>query len=78
MENEIPKTNVSNIRTLTEDLINVYNQVRNKEITSRDANDVANVAGKILNAAKAELGYLQWLKEKKRIPFFEPETNEQN
>lgn len=62
---------ITNIRELTQDLTEVYNLVRNKQITSRDANDIANVSGKILNAAKAELSYWQWLKEKKRIPFFD-------
>lgn len=62
---------ITNIRELTQDLTEVYNLVRNKQITSRDANDIANVSGKILNSAKAELAYYQWRKEKKSIPFFE-------
>lgn len=70
---------ISNIRDLTNDLVDVYNKVRAKELTSRDANDIANVAGKILNAAKGELSYRQWLKERVRIPFFEcAEQSEDN
>lgn len=62
---------ITNIRELTDDLTNVYHLVRTQQMTSRDANDLANVAGKILNAAKSELQYRQWRKERVRIPFFE-------
>lgn len=66
---------VTNIRELTEDLTNVYHLVRTKQMTSRDANDIANVAGKIMNAAKSELAYRMWLKERVKIPFFECDAN---
>lgn len=69
---------VLNVRDLTNDMIEVYNLVRNHKITSRDANDIANVSGKILNAAKSELAYWQWLKEKRRIPFFECNDEHEN
>ena len=62
---------IKNVRELTEDLTNVYHLVRTQQMTSRDANDLANVAGKILNAAKSELQYRQWRKERVKIPFFE-------
>lgn len=65
------KKKITNIRELTEDLTTVYNLVRTRRMTSRDANDIANVAGKILKAANSELAYRQFLKERVRIPFFE-------
>lgn len=78
MATENEKICVRNIRELTEDLANVYNKVRNKELTSRDANDAANVAGKIMNSVKVELSYRQWLKERVRIPFIDSDISIDN
>lgn len=82
-EQERPNVRIDNEDDMSADLMRVYEAVRNGKMTSRESQDLCNIAGKVLAQKKAKLSYLQWLKEKKRIPYFEdnqplinPETND--
>ena len=61
---------IKNIRELTADLGRVYAELRAREIEIKEASEIANIAGKIINGAKAEMMYRIARKEKPSIPFF--------
>ena len=50
---------IKNIRELTADLGRVYAELRAREIEIKEASEIANIAGKIINGAKAEMIILQ-------------------
>lgn len=70
-EQERLNVRIDNEEDMSADLMKVYEAVRNGKMTSRESQDLCNIAGKVLAQKKAKLSYLQWLKEKKRIPYFE-------
>lgn len=66
---------IKNIRELTADLGRVYAELRAREIETKEASEIANIAGKIINGAKAEMMYRIARKEKPSIPFSMPMAN---
>ena len=62
---------ITNIRELTADLGRVYSELRNRSIEIKEATEIANVAGKLINGVKAEMAYQIARKEKPSIPFFD-------
>lgn len=70
MEEQI-KINVITNNELRNDLMKVYNELRNGDINKGTAKEIANVAGKILSSAKTQLDYNKWVKNESRIDFFE-------
>ena len=56
---------IKNIRELTAD------SGRERKIEIKEASEIANIAGKIINGAKAEMMYRIARKEKPSIPFFD-------
>lgn len=46
---------IENIRELTADLGRVYAELRERKIEIKEASEIANIAGKIINGAKAEM-----------------------
>lgn len=67
-----PQVVVANNTTLRNDLMDVYNQLREGNIGLRQAREVANMAGKVTSSAKAQLEYNQVVgKPDAKIPFFE-------
>ena len=67
-----PKSFVNTNTTLRNDMLDVYNQLREGLIGLRQAREVANMSGKILSSAKAQLEYNQVVgKPDATIPFFE-------
>jgi len=62
---------MKNIRTLREDLILAYEQFRAKEIGIEEIKNLANMSGKIISNAKAQLEYNKYAGSKKKIDFFE-------
>ena len=62
---------IKNIRELTADLGRVYAELRAREIETKEASEIANIAGKIINGAKAKMMYRIARKEKPSIPFFD-------
>ena len=71
---EAPKQEISNNTTLRHDLQDCYNQLRTGKIGLREAKEIANLAGKIVSSAKAQLDYnITVGKADKEIDFFEGE-----
>lgn len=67
-----PKTDIVNCTTLRNDLMDVYNQLRLGDIGMRQAKEIANMSGKIVSSAKAQLDYNVTIgKADTRIDFFE-------
>lgn len=67
-----PKSTVVNNTSLRNDMLDVYNQLREGNIGLRQAREVANMSGKIISSAKAQLEYNQVVgKPDSSIPFFE-------
>lgn len=58
-----------NITELRNDLLRVYEDLREKKIGISEASEAANVAGKIINTAKAQLEYNKWAGSKASIKF---------
>ena len=69
---DAPKAIVNNNTTLRADLQDCYNQLRSGKIGLREAKEIANMAGKIVASAKAQLDYnITVGKPDKEIDFFE-------
>lgn len=66
-------SNFSNNSDLRADLIKVYDQLRNGDIAQSKAKELANVAGKIIASSKSQLEYNKWIKNGKKIDFYECE-----
>lgn len=62
---------VTNIRELTNDLLNVYNAVRNKEMTQSDAIAISKISSRIVSAANSEKAYYNYLGERVEVPFLD-------
>lgn len=59
------------VKDKTRELGRVYAELRAREIEIKEASEIANIAGKIINGAKAEMMYRIARKEKPSIPFFD-------
>ena len=70
-KNESALVKVSNVVGLRDDLLLVYNAMRNGGLGLDEAKQAANVSGKILASAKAEMEYNKMIQSKNRISFFE-------
>lgn len=62
---------MKNVIELREELINVFEKIKSKEIDLKQAKELTNVAGKIINSAKLELEYDQFLGNKSKIKFLQ-------
>lgn len=62
---------INDISELREDLLIVYNDLRNGKIGIREARENANMAGKIIASAKIQLEYNAYMKASKKISFLE-------
>lgn len=66
-------TTITDIRN---DLITVFNKLRDGEMEAKDAFEINNTAGKIISSAKVQLAYAALRGEKPEIPFL-VESNEE-
>ena len=66
---------IKNIRELTADLGRVYAELRAREIETKEASEIANIAGKIINGAKAEMMYRTPVRRSRRYLFSMPMAN---
>ena len=63
-------TTITDIRN---DLINVFNKLRDGEMEAKDAFEINNTAGKIISSAKVQLAYAALRGEQPDIPFLRDE-----
>ena len=57
------------VTTLRDELAEVFDQLKSGAIKPKDAGELANVAGKMINSAKVQLEYYALRKEVPNIPF---------
>jgi len=62
------KTSINDIRN---DLINVFNGLRDKTMDIKEATEINNTAGKIINTAKVQLAYFALRNDRPSIEFLE-------
>lgn len=62
---------IKNVNDLREDLIEMYNNLKEGNIGLRDAKERNNTAGKIMSTAKLQMEYNAYTKSDARIPFLE-------
>ncbi len=62
---------MKNVVELRDDLLKVYTQMRSGKLGIDEAKQAANVAGKIMSTAKAQMEYKKMIQSKERIPFME-------
>ena len=58
-----------NVTKLRQELIVVFEQLRNKEIGIQEAKELSNAVGKIISTAKAQLEYNKYCGSKEPIDF---------
>lgn len=68
--NAIP--NVKNIVQLRDDLLRVYEGLRNHKLSTEEVKQAANVSGKVFSSAKIQIEYNKMIGSKDKIPFLEP------
>ena len=62
-----------NVKDLRDDLVKVYQDLRAGKLGTNEAKQAANVSGKILSTAKAQMEYNKMVQSKSRIKFLEVE-----
>lgn len=63
------KTTMKNIIQLRNELCQVFEELRSKELSPKAAKEIVNAAGKIINSVKIELEYANLRKEVPVIVF---------
>jgi hypothetical protein len=62
---------IENMTDLVTDLADVYEKLRNGTIAPKEAKEINNTAGKIINASKVQLDYMAIRNNIPRIEFLE-------
>lgn len=62
---------MKNVSELRDNLSQVYAELRSGTIKAKDAAELANIAGKIINSAKVQIEYHALRKDKPNIPFLD-------
>ena len=62
---------MKNANELRNQLSAVFDQLAKGALSAKDASELANIAGKMINSAKVQLEYNQATGEHKRIAFLE-------
>lgn len=62
---------ITNVVQLRDDLLQVYTNLRNGKMRTDEVKQAANIAGKIMSTAKAQMEYNKMVRSKERIPFME-------
>jgi len=65
---------MKNITELRNDLSALFDQIKEGSIDVKQAAEMNNTAGKIINTLKAQLEYAELRKESPSIPFLDGET----
>ena len=60
---------MKNVVELREELSRVFMELKEGTVQSKDASEMANLAGKMINSAKAQLEYHSLRKDKPSIKF---------
>lgn len=60
-----------NVKELRDDLINIYQELRNGKIGISEAKQLANVSGKVISTAKTQMEYNKMTGNSNKIKFLE-------
>lgn len=58
-----------NVTKLRKELINIFNELKEKKIGVNEAKELANISGKIISSAKTQLEYNKYCGSKESIEF---------
>jgi hypothetical protein len=64
---------MKNVNELRENLSSIFQQLQNKSISTNEAAELANLAGKMIASAKVQLEYYSLRKESPVITFLKSE-----
>jgi 5-formyltetrahydrofolate cyclo-ligase len=64
---------MKNVNELREHLSNIFQQLQNKSISTNEAAELANLAGKMIASAKVQIEYYSLRKESPVINFLKSE-----
>jgi hypothetical protein len=67
---------MKNAEALRDQLSEVFTGLRNGTVKHSEAAELANIAGKMINSARAQVEYYTLRKEEPRIAFLESSTDE--
>jgi hypothetical protein len=62
---------MKDIKSLRNELVDVFAELRARNLTTKEAKELINCAGKIIMSAKTELDYNKFMKNGKQIDFLE-------
>lgn len=62
---------MKNVEELRQQLATVFEDLKAGEIKAKDADALANIAGKMINATKVQVEYFALRKDVPKIPFLE-------
>lgn len=62
---------MENIKTMRDELIKTFEQLKDGAIGITEAKQLANVAGKVFSSAKLQLEYNKYAQSKKEIKFLD-------
>lgn len=65
-----------NIKDLRDSLLESFNQLKSGEIEHKQAKELTNMSGKIINSAKLEMDYNNYTGDKKKIEFLEVDSED--
>jgi len=68
MSKQTAKT-IDNVTELRNDLLEVYQGLRDKNVSTAEAKEASNTAGKILSSCKVQMEYAKMKGEVPNIPF---------
>lgn len=60
---------MNNATQLRNDLAEIFDQLRVGDIETKQASELANIAGKMISSAKAQLEYYELTGDRPNIPF---------
>jgi hypothetical protein len=60
-----------NIKQLRDELVGSFEDLKSGKLKNKDAKEITNMAGKIIQSAKTELDYNKYLNNGKKIEFLE-------
>jgi hypothetical protein len=66
---------MKNVSELRDQLSQVFAELRSGAIKAKDASELANIAGKLINSAKVQIEYYALRKDKPSIPFLDALVN---
>lgn len=65
------KTEIKNIKDLTEHLVDHYEMLSDGKLTEKRAKEISNMAGKIIGSVKVNLEYNKYMKLKRKVAFLD-------